>query len=163
MVATGPSVIRQSDDKPCETTSCLDRVVHAFPVADALPTGCPCVVPFHVDLRDSVERRVRRKCLVNRVDLVQLGGQVLNPKDPYTAVRRRGGKTRHVRQNRLCQSNEVASKTGRILETHHSGVGRAGQEITISSGVCCTELARDQHRRGEMERGDDLAKSVCVQ
>ena len=24
-------------------TSCLDRVVHAFPVADARPTSCSCV------------------------------------------------------------------------------------------------------------------------
>ena len=67
-------------------TSCLDQVVHAFPVADTLPTSCPCVDIFHVDLRDSVEQRVRRKCLMYRVDLVQFGGQVPNPKDPYTAV-----------------------------------------------------------------------------
>ena len=33
--------------------------------------------------------------------------------------------------------NEMASKTGRVLETHHSGVGHAGQQITISSGICC--------------------------
>ena len=72
-------------------TSCLDRVVHAFPVADARPTSCSCVDIFHLDLRDSVEQRVRQ----------QLGGQEPNPKDPYTAVRRRGCKTRHVRQNRL--------------------------------------------------------------
>ena len=79
----------------------LDRVVLAFPVADTLPTRCPCVDIFHVNLQDNVEQRVRRKCLVNRVDLVQLGGQVPNPSDPYTVVRHRGCKTRHWRQNRL--------------------------------------------------------------
>ena len=42
-------------------TSCLDRVVHTLPVADALPTSCPCVDIFHLDVRDSVEQRVRRK------------------------------------------------------------------------------------------------------
>ena len=82
-------------------TSCLDRDVHTIHVADALPTSCPCVDTFRVDLRVSVEQRVRRKCLMNDVDLVQLGGHVPNPKDPYTAVRRRGCKTRYVRQNRL--------------------------------------------------------------
>ena len=32
-------------------TSCLDRVVHAFPVADTPPTICPCVDIFHADFR----------------------------------------------------------------------------------------------------------------
>ena len=45
-------------------TSCLNQIVHAFPVADALPTSCPCVNIFHVDLRDSAEHRVQRKCLM---------------------------------------------------------------------------------------------------
>ena len=67
----------------------------------ALPTSCPCVDIFHLDLRDRVEKRVRRKCLMNRVDLAQLCGHVPNLKYPYTAVRRRGCKTRHARQNRL--------------------------------------------------------------
>ena len=67
-------------------TSCLERVVHApLPVVDALPTTSPCADIFHVDpshSRDSVEQRVRRKCLMNRVDLVQLGGHATNPEDP---------------------------------------------------------------------------------
>ena len=37
-------------------TSCLDRVVHALPVAGALPTSFPCVYIFHLDARDSVEQ-----------------------------------------------------------------------------------------------------------
>ena len=47
------------------------------------------------------EQRARRKCLTNRVDLVHLGGHVTNPEDPYTVVRDRGCKARHVRQERL--------------------------------------------------------------
>ena len=81
-------------------TSCLDLVVHAIPVVGALPTVSPCVDNFHVDpslSRDSVERCVRRKCLMNRVDLVQLGRHVTNPQDPYTVVRDRGCKARHVK------------------------------------------------------------------
>ena len=115
-------------------TSCLDQVVHAFPVADELPTSCPCVDIFHVDLRDSVEQRVRQKCLMYRVDLVQLGGQVTNPEDPYTVVRDRGGKARHGLAS--VRPNEVASNSGRVLEAGYSG-SHAGEEITISSGVCC--------------------------
>ena len=42
---------------------------------------------FNVDpshSRDSVERRVRKPCLMNRVDLVQLGGRATNPEGPHT-------------------------------------------------------------------------------
>ena len=111
---------------------------------------------------------------MNRVDSVQLGGQVQNPKDPYTVVRRRGGRTRHVRQNRLVNvsgSDEVASKTGRVLETHHFSVSRAEQEITIPSGVCCRlgsgpasswwKSVSDVSL--ELERVDDLANSISAQ
>ena len=42
-------------------TSCLDWVAHSIPVADALPTSCPRVDIFHLDVRDSVEQRVRKK------------------------------------------------------------------------------------------------------
>ena len=38
---------------------------------------------------------------MNRVDLVQLGGHVTNLEDPYTEVRNRGCKARHVPQDRL--------------------------------------------------------------
>ena len=44
-------------------TSCLDRVVRAILVVDALPTNSPCVDIFHADpshSRGSVERRVRK-------------------------------------------------------------------------------------------------------
>ena len=44
-------------------TSCLDQVVHASPVADAIPISCPCVEIFHVDPRDNVEQRVRQNNL----------------------------------------------------------------------------------------------------
>ena len=67
-------------------------------------------------------------CLVNRVDVVQLGGRGTNAEDPNTVVRNRGGKARHVRQDRLATVSDrtkLASKIGRILETHHFGVGHA--------------------------------------
>ena len=141
------------------------------PVADTLPTSYPCVDIFHVDLRDSVEQRVRRTWLMNRVDLVQLGGQVPNPKDRYTAVRRRGCKTRNVRQNRFATVSDRTKRRARLEETHHSGVGRAGQEITISSGVCCRSGSGPasswwKNVSGvsfELERADDPANSVCAQ
>ena len=139
-------------------------------MAEALPSSCPCVDIFHLVVRDSVEQRVRQECLMNRVDLVELGGQVSNPKDPYTAVTRRGGRTRHVRQNRLATVSEVASKTGRVLKTHHSGGDRAEQEIAISSGVCCrlgsgsasswSKTVSDVSV--ELERVDHLANSVSA-
>ena len=111
-------------------TSCLDRVVHA-------PHGADVDI-FHVDLRDSVEQRVRRKCLMNRVDLVQLGGPVPNPKDPYTAVRLREYKNASRTTTQTChcvRPNEVARKTGRVLETHHSGVNLFWRMLQIWLGT----------------------------
>ena len=61
---------------------------------------------FHVDSwnsRDNVKQRVQKRVRRNRVDLVQLGGQVTNPEDRYTGVKHRGYKTRHVQQHRLEQ------------------------------------------------------------
>ena len=158
-------------------TFCLDRAVHVPHGADACLTNSSFVGTFHVDpwnSRGDLEQRVQRRVRRNRVDLVQVGGQVTNPEDRDTAVRLRGFKTRHVQQTQTCnsfRSSKVASKTGRVLETDHSRVGRAEQEIIISSGVCC--------RRGsgpasswwksvsdvsmEMERADDLANSICDQ
>ena len=72
-----------------EVTSCKERVVHAIPVFDMHFRRFLRVWTFH--------RRNRRKCLMNHVDLVQLGGHVTNPEAPYTVVRDRGGKARHVR------------------------------------------------------------------
>ena len=54
-------------------TSCLDRVVHAFPVAGALPTICPCVDIFRSTKMSD--------------ESCGLGSP--NPEDPNTAVRRR--------------------------------------------------------------------------
>ena len=64
--------------------------------------------------------------------------------------------------------NEVASKSGRVSETHHSCVGRAGRDITISSGVCCRSVSGPASSWWksvsdvslELERVDDLA-SLC--
>ena len=107
-------------------------------------------------------------------DLVQVGGQVTDPEDRDTAVRLRGYKIRHVQPHRLAnsvRSSEVVSKAGRVLETDYSQVGRAEQEITISSGVCCRlgsgpasswwKSVSDVSM--EMERADDLANSICDQ
>ena len=63
------------------STSCLDHVRLAIPVVGAIPAVSPCVDIYHVDPShrgDSVKRRVRTQCLMNRVDLVQLGGRVTN-------------------------------------------------------------------------------------
>ena len=115
-------------------TFCLDRVVHAFSVFDALPTTSPCVDIFHLDLRDSVEQRVRRRSLMNRVDLVQLGGHVTNPEDPYTVVRDRGCKARHVQKDRLAVPTTLALVT------------RNKKSRPLLAYVA--DLGRDKHRRG---------------
>ena len=157
-------------------TFCLDRAVHAPHGADACPTNSSSVDTFHVDpwkSRDNVEQRVQRRFRRNRVDLVQLGGQVTNQEDRDTTVRLRGYKTRHVQQHRhatVSDRAEVASKAGRVLETDHSRVS-AEQEITISSGVCCRlgsgpasswwKSVCDASM--ELERVDDLANSICDQ
>ena len=120
-----------------------DRGLHSIPVVDALPTLSACVDIFHMDpsnSRDSVERRVRKHCLMNRVDLVQLGGHVTNPEDPYTVVRDRGGNSTARATGRTCHSlrpNRVASKVGRILETHHFVAGQAEWKVTVPSAICC--------------------------
>ena len=134
-------------------TSCLDRVVHAIPVVDALPTISPRVDIFHADpshSRDSVEPRVRRKCLMNRVDVVQLGGHVTNPEDPYTVVRDRGCKARHVRQNRLATVSDRTRWRAKLEEswrpTTLALVMRDRKSQSLLAYVA--DLARDHHRRG---------------
>ena len=87
---------------------------------------------------------------MNRVDLVQLGEQVPNPKDPYAAVRRRGCKTRHVRQNRIARVSDRTKWRARLEES--------GRPTTLASVVqdkksqsllaYVADLAHDQHRRG---------------
>ena len=82
---------------------------------------------FRVDpwnSRDNVEQRVRGKLRMDRVDLAQLSGQVTNPADPYTTVRRRGYQTRHVRQNRHVTVTDRAKWRAKLED--HSGVGHAG-------------------------------------
>ena len=131
-------------------TSCLGLVVHAFSVAVARPTSYPCVDIFHLDLRGSVEQRVRRKCLMNRVDLVQLGGQVPNQTDPYTALRRRGRKTRHVQQNRLATVSNRTKWQSRLEESWRpTTLALVVQDKKPQSLLAhVADLARDQHRRG---------------
>ena len=94
-------------------TFCLDRAVHAPSGADACSTHSSLVDFFHVDpwnSRDNVEQRVQKRVLRNRVDLVQLGGQMTNPKDWNTAVKRRGYKIRHVQQCQIEQGGEQSWK-----------------------------------------------------
>ena len=72
-----------------ETMSCVDHAVHVFLVVGAFPMNSPCVDIFQVDRvhsRDRVEQRVRRTYLMNRPDVLQLGGYMTNPEDPYTSV-----------------------------------------------------------------------------
>ena len=67
------------------------------------------------------------------------------------------------------RSSEVASKAGRVLQTDYSRVGRAEQEVTISSGACCRlgsgpasswwKSISDVSM--ELERVDDLTDSIC--
>ena len=108
-------------------TFCLDRAVHAPSGADACSTNSSFVDTFHVDpwnTRDSAEQRVQRRSRRNRVDLVQ-NLWIQNTSRTTTQT------CNSVR------SIKVASKAGRVVETDDSRGDRAGQEITISSGVCC--------------------------
>ena len=121
-----------------------------------------------------MEQRVRRKCLMNRVDLVQLDGQVPNLKDPNATVRRRGCKTRHVPQNRLATVTDRTTWRARLEESWKPttlALVVQGQEITISSGTCCRSGSGPASSWWksvsgvslELERVDDLANSVCAQ
>ena len=131
-------------------TSCLDQAVHAFPVADAIPISCPCVEIFHVDPRDNVEQRVRQNNLMNRMDMVQLGGQLPSCKDPYTDVRRRGGKTRHVRQNQLDKVSDRTRWRARLEESWRPTTLALIVQDKKSQSLLAyvADLTRDQHRRG---------------
>ena len=133
-------------------TSCLYRLTHAIPVVDALPTISPCVDIYHVDpshCRDSVERRVRRTCLVNRVDLVQLVGHATNPEDPYTVVGERGCKARHVQQDRLATVSDRAQWRAKLEESWRpTALALVMRTEKTRSLLCIADLARDQHRRG---------------
>ena len=101
-------------------TFCLDRVVHAPSGADACSTNSSFVDTFHVDpwnSRDNVEQRVQRRVRRNRVDLVQHGGQVTNPKDRNTAVKPRGYKIRHVQQHRFATASDRARWRAKLEES----------------------------------------------
>ena len=112
-------------------TFCLDRAMHAPSGADACSTTSSFVDTFHVDpwnSRDNVEQRVQRRVRRNRVDLVQHGDQMTNPKDRNTAVRLRGCKKTSRTRTQTCnsvRSSKVASKAGRVLETDDSRGDRA--------------------------------------
>ena len=85
--------------------------MHAPHEADACSTNSSFVDTFHVDpwkSRDNVEQRVQRRVRRNRVDSVQLGGQVTNPEDRDTAVKLRGYRTRYVQQHRLAAVSDRA-------------------------------------------------------
>ena len=101
-------------------TFCLGRAVHAPHGADACSINSSFVDTFQVNSwnsRDNVEQRVQKRVLRNRVDLVQLGGQVANPVDRYTAVKRRGYKTRHVQQHRLAKVSGRARRRAKLEES----------------------------------------------
>ena len=92
------------------TTFCLDRAVHAPSGVDACSTDSSFVDTFHVDpwnSRDNVEQRVQRRVRRNRVDLVQLGGQMTNPKDRNTSVKLRGYKIRPRDNNTDLQQCQI--------------------------------------------------------
>ena len=125
--------------------------MHAIPVVDALSTVSPCVDIFHVDpshSQDSVERRVRKQCLMNRVDFVQHGACDESRGSAHCCQRSwwqgtscATGPTCHS-----LRSNKVASKIGRTLETHHFSVGHV--EKSRSHVASVADLDRDQHRHG---------------
>ena len=109
------------------------------------PTVSPCVDIFHVDpshSRDSVERRVRKQYLMNHVHLVQLGGHVMNPEDPYTVV--------HVRQDRLATVSDRTKWRAKLEESWRPTTVALfmRNEKPRSHLVNVADLARGQHRRG---------------
>ena len=97
-------------------TSCLDQVVHAFPVADASPISCPCVEIFHVDPRDNVEQRVRQNNLMNRTDVVQLSCRVVRTRTQMSGA----VEARHATYDRI---NLTKSQTERGGEQDWKSLG----------------------------------------
>ena len=107
-------------------TFCLDRAVHAPHGADACPTNSSSVDTFHVDSwnsLDNVEQRVQREGFGETI-LTWCSLVAKCQIRPYTAVRRRGGRTRHVRQNQLATVSDRARWRAK-LEESCSTVGRA--------------------------------------
>ena len=94
-------------------TFCLDRAVHVPHGADACLTNSSFVDTFHVDpwnSRGDLEQRVQRRVRRNRVDLVQVGGQVTNPEDRDTAVRLRGYVMPDYTDLQQCQIEQVGEQ-----------------------------------------------------
>ena len=134
-------------------TFCLDRAVHVPHGADACLTNSSFVDKIHVDpwnSRDNVEQRVQRRVRRNRVDLVQLGGQVTNPEDRDTAVKRRGYKTRYVQQHRLATVSDRARWRAKLEESWRPITLALVVQNKKSQSLLAyvAELARDQHRLG---------------
>ena len=139
-------------------TSCLDRVVHAFPVVNALPTTSPCVDIFHVDRRHSrdMEQRVRRKRTMNRADLVQLGGHVTNPEDPNTCCQRPWMQTRHVRQDRLTTVSDRARWRAKLEESWNVLTTWRVQSVLTEAPFLCARVVK----KGILTKCADTARLV---
>ena len=86
----------------------------------------------------------------NRVDLVQVGGQVTNPEDRDTAVRLRGYKIRHVQQHRLATVSDRARWRAKLEECSIPITLEFVVQNKKSQSLLAyvADLARDQHRRG---------------
>ena len=139
---------------------------------DACSTNSSFVDTFHVDpwnSRDNVEQRVQRRVRRNRVDLVQLGGQVTNPEDRGTSVKRCGYRT-HVMHNNTdlqqCQIERESWKSpgDRSLSRwsyrtkKHNLFWRMLQTWLGTSIVVVEEFSEVSM---ELERVDDLADLIC--
>ena len=130
-------------------TSCLDWVAHSIPVVRHFRQVAHVWTSFTWMFETAWSNGFAKKNLMNRVDLVQLGGHVPNPKDRYTAVRRRGGKTRHVRQNRLATVSD-RSRWRAKLEEYWRPITLAlvvHNKKSQSLLAYVADMARDQHRR----------------
>ena len=104
---------------------------------------------LHVDpwnSRDNVEQRAQR----NRVDLVQLGGQMTNPKDWNTTVKLPVQRRRHVQQHRLATVSDRARWRATLEESWRPMTLAVIVQNKKSQSLLAyaADLARDQHRRG---------------
>ena len=116
-------------------------------------TNSSFVDTFHVDSWnscDNLEQRVQRKVRRNRVDLVQVGGQVTSTDHRDTAVRRRGYKIRHVQQHRLATVSDPARWRAKLEECCRPITLELVVQNKKSQSLLAyvADLARDHHRRG---------------
>ena len=81
---------------------------------------------------------------------MQLGGQVTNPEDWYTAVKHRGYKTRHVQQHRLATVSGRARWRAKLEESWRPITLALVVQNKKSQSLLAyvADLARDQHRLG---------------